>query len=206
MKALWVLGAGGHAKSVIDAARTAGGYHVAGLLDDDIGRSGTEVLGAFVQGIVSQESIARLAIEWAVIAVGSNVDRQRLAERCVGFVRWATLVHARAYLAPGVVLGEGTVVMAGAVVQPDTHVGKHVIINTASSVDHDGRIGDYAHIAPAARLGGAVTIGAGALLGLGCAVLPERVVGDWTVVGAGAVVAHDVPAGARVKGLPARQY
>jgi len=59
-------------------------------------------------------------------------------------------------------------------------------------------------IAPGAHLGGEVTIGEGVLIGIGATVMPQRRVGDWAVVGAGACVVEDVPDGVTVVGVPAR--
>ena len=42
-------------------------------------------------------------------------------------------------------------------------------------------------------------------VGLGASVLPDRTVGDDAVVGAGAVVTKDVPVGATVVGVPAKE-
>jgi acetyltransferase-like isoleucine patch superfamily enzyme len=52
-------------------------------------------------------------------------------------------------------------------------------------------------------LGGSVSIGARALVGIGSTVLPGLKVGDDAVVGGGAVVVRSVPAGATVVGVPA---
>ncbi|MEK7745211.1 MAG: hypothetical protein AAB576_00925 [Elusimicrobiota bacterium] len=43
----------------------------------------------------------------------------------------------------------------------------------------------------------------GAYLYTGAKVIPDRTVGDWAVVAAGAVVTRDVPVGGRVAGVPA---
>lgn len=204
MRPIWVVGSGGHAKVIIDTLRAAGTYEVAGLLDDDPRRLGASVLGIAVRDRASPESVARLGIEHAILAVGANRARAEIASRLAGLVSWAVAIHPRAYLAPGVRIGAGTVVFAGAVVQPDSTIGTHVILNTSSSVDHDCVIGNFAHVAPGVHLAGGVAIGEGSLLGIGGNVLPGCSIGPWVTIGAGALVVQDVPGGVTAKGVPAR--
>ena len=204
MRPIWIIGAGGHAKVVIDTLRTLGTFDVLGVLDDDPLRLGTEVLGVPVRGEASLESIDRFGIEQAIIAIGSNRARAAVAGRLADRVSWATAIHPTAHLAPGVRIGEGTVVFAGAIVQPSSVIGHHVILNTACSVDHDGSIGDFVHIAPGVRLAGNVQVGAGVLLGIGCSVIPERTIGAWATIGAGSVVVDDIPPDVTAKGIPAK--
>ncbi|MHB8510966.1 MAG: acyltransferase [Actinomycetota bacterium] len=48
-------------------------------------------------------------------------------------------------------------------------------------------------------------IGIGASIGAGAIVVPPRTIGEWAMIAAGAVVAHDVAAHALVVGAPAKQ-
>ena len=66
------------------------------------------------------------------------------------------------------------------------------------AVDGQGGSGDVI------ALGGTVTVGDGAFVGLGARVLPGITIGERATVGAGAVVHRDVPAGATMVGVPAR--
>src|SRR6056297_307029 len=118
---VWVIGAGGHAKVVI-ATLQASGRDVAGVLDDDAAKHGTTVLGVPVLGPVE-----RAAGGEALVAIGNNAVRKRIAE-ALPEVRWASAVHPSAVVHPSVQVGAGSVVFAGAVVQPETRLGRHVIV------------------------------------------------------------------------------
>jgi acetyltransferase-like isoleucine patch superfamily enzyme len=53
-------------------------------------------------------------------------------------------------------------------------------------------------------LGGAARVGSFSLLGLGAAVLPGVSVGSRSIIGAGSVVARDIPDDVVAMGVPAR--
>ncbi len=203
MRPLWIIGSGGHAKVAIDTARSTGEFDVIGCLDDDPGRLGQTILGVAVCGPVNEESFRKHRIDKAIIAIGSNAARQTIATTFANRLAWATIVHARAYVAESVALGAGSLVCAGAVIQPDVRIGSHAIVNTSASIDHDSTLGDFTHIAPGAHLAGNVEVGNGTFVGLGSNVIPGRRVGAWTIVGAGAAVTKDLPANVTAVGAPA---
>jgi len=197
-----VFGAGGHAKVVL-AALEAAGERVRGVYDDAPGAAGRSVLGVPVLGPLSQaveDGVLR-----AVIAIGSNPVRKRIAESpAFAGLSWASVVHPFSFVAPSVVLGEGSVVFAGSVLQPDVVVGRHAVVNTAATVDHDGRLGDYCQVCPGAHLAGTVTLEEGVFVATGASLVPGVTVGAWSTVGAGAVVVGDLPSHTKALGVPAR--
>lgn len=202
---LWIFGAGGHAKVVIDCA-TSAGFSVVGVFDDDATLQGQRIAGAPVIGgrhSVDELLEARPAA-YRAIAIGQNVLRRQLAEELPGRDAPA-MVHARAWVERSVSLGDGTVVFAGAVINADAKVGAQVIVNTAASLDHDCVVCDFVHIAPGARVCGGVHIGARTLVGAGSIVVPGVRIGDDCVIGAGSVVLGDVPSGQVFAGNPARE-
>lgn len=201
---IWILGAGGHAKVVIEAIREASAFEISGILDDNSARHGQTVRGVPIVDAMTPEAISKHGVKHAVIAIGDNRTRARIATELTGLVSWPVIVHSRAIVDSAVQLAEGTVVCAGAVVQPDTRVGRHAILNTACSVDHDCVVGNFAHVAPGVHIAGGVIVGEGTLVGIGSSVIPGRSIGAWSIVGAGAVVVADIPHRSVATGVPAR--
>ncbi len=192
-----VVGGGGHAKVVISTVQQAG-YSVVRVLDDDISRWGTKILGIPITGPISalQEG------QKALLAIGDNSMRKSIVEGLK--LEWLTVVHPAAHVHPSVKLGSGTVVFAGAVIQPDTTIGNQVIVNTGATIDHDCILDDYVHVAPGCHLAGNVRVGEGTILGIGSSVIPNIRIGSWTTVGAGGIVIDDLPNGIVAVGIPAR--
>jgi UDP-perosamine 4-acetyltransferase len=198
-----IIGAGGHAKVVIEALQAAGFPPPLGCIDPQPPTS--TVLGVPVLG--GDEILERLRAGGAVaavVALGGNALRLRIGDRlaAMGFALPAVL-HPASQRSPSAVVEEGAVVMARACLGPETRIGRLAIVNTNAVVEHDNIIGAGAHVAPGCALAGNVSIGARALVGVGSAVRPGIVIGEDAVVGAGSAVVRDVPPGARVAGAPA---
>lgn len=197
------MGAGGHAKVVIEALRDAG-FTPAGIVDPHPASAsllGVPVLG----GDERLPSLRAAGIEEAVVALGANRMRERMGARLrdLGFGLPA-VVHPAAFVSPSARIDDGAVIMARAVAGTLAGIGPLAILNTGCVVDHDNRIGACAHVAPGAALAGNVTVGDRALVGVGAAVRPGITIGADAVIGAGSAVVRDVPVGAIVGGVPAR--
>jgi UDP-perosamine 4-acetyltransferase len=199
-----VLGAGGHAKVVIELIRAGGRYHIAGVIGANSATG--NVLGVDVIGTDADlPSLRRKGLEYAFVAIGDNGKRSSAGQRLkqYGF-QLINAISPAAIISPTVLLGQGIAVMAGAVINAQSRVDEHAIINTRASVDHDCHIGDGAHIAPGCALAGNVTVGRLAFLGVGVHAIPGVRIGESAIVGAGACIVRDVPAHALARGVPAR--
>lgn len=201
---VFVFGASGHAKVVIDAIERAGLRCVAFVCDDGREKQGTMLMGYPVGG--REELLARRSVTSAgVVGIGDNAARmsvaQWLLENDCALIR---VVHPSANIGREVTIEDGTVVMAGCVINTGTRVGRNVIINTAATVDHDCDVGDGVHVGPGAHICGHVTIGARTLVGAGTTVIPSVRIGSGAIVGAGSTVLTDIPDGARAGGTPCR--
>ncbi len=203
------LGAGTHAKSVLEAIRSGDRFEVTALVDDDATRAGGRILGVPV--VADSSSLPRFQAEdirHAFVGVGGTRDsgpRRRVFERLreAGF-ELPEIVHRFASVSEWARVGSGAQVLAAAVVSADAEIGAGAIVNTGAIVEHDCRIGEHAHLAPGVRLAGLVDVGANAHIGIGAVVIEGVRIGAGAFVAAGAVVVRDVEEGARVAGVPAR--
>lgn len=203
-----VLGAGGHAKVLIDALQ-AHSIPIRGILDNDPGKQSGDILGVPVLGTDEKLSAWQPHEVVLVNALGSIKSPQPRASlfeslHAQGY-SFLSVVHPSAMVSPHAHLGEGVQIMAGAVVQAGARLGNDCLVNTGALIDHDCIIGDHTHVAPGAIFSGDVIVGSHAHIGAGATVIQGVHIGNRCLVAAGAVVIHDVPDGIRVAGVPARE-
>jgi len=133
MSGVIIIGAGGHANSIIDAMRSTG-LEPSGAISR--GPSPGQTVGG-VPVIGSDDDLGRLFSEGtyhAVLGIGSVGDttaRRVIVERAsaTGF-HFETVVHRTAYVSPNATLGAGVFIGAGAIVGPGVTVGDFAIVNS----------------------------------------------------------------------------
>jgi sugar O-acyltransferase (sialic acid O-acetyltransferase NeuD family) len=191
-------GAGGMGREMVQAARLDPRPR-AFLADGPVEPyPGVEAIG--FEALTAEDEIC--------VAVGDPALRRRLAERCAG-ARFATVVAPTAIVDPTARIGEGAAICDFVMINSLARIGRHFQANYYSHVSHDCVIGDYVTFSPRTsclgnvHVGDGVFVGAGAVIRNGSAGKPLRI-GEGAVIGMGAVVTGDVPARARVVGVPAR--
>ena len=188
-KNLILVGGGGHCRSLIDVAESAG-YTVLGVLDmpEDIGK---EILSTHVVGTDDDIPYWVDKAEF-LISVGFIKDpstRIRLYDRIKkAGGKLATVVASTAYVSRYAILGEGTVVMHHAFVNAGARVGDNVILNTFADIEHDSVIGDQCHISTGAVINGGCRVGNRCFIGSQSVLVQGVSIADDIIVGAGSVV------------------
>lgn len=207
-----VIGGGGHARVVIDVIRSRPEqWEFLGFVDPQACEHTQTLLGTPRLGddAALRERAGQVAGIWGVLGVGglapSELRRRIVASYEGSGIQWASPVHARATVSTSADVAPGAVVMAGAVVNAGARIGEHAVINTGAVVEHDGRVSAFALVGPGAVVGGGAAIEEDAFVGMGARVRDHVTVGRGAVVGMGAVVVKDVPPGAKVVGVPARE-
>lgn len=204
MKDLILVGGGGHCKSVIDVAESAG-YHIIGILDM-LGEVGNRVLGYKVIGTDDDIPFYVDNAEF-VITVGfikNPAVRIRIYDKIKeAGGKLATLIASTAYVSKYANLGEGTVVMHHAMVNAGAQLGTNCIINTFCNIEHDAVIGNQCHISTGTMVNGNCKVGDRVFIGSQSVMANGISVGNDIIVGAGSFIRKSLKEKGIYSGNPA---
>ena len=188
-KNLILLGGGGHCKSVIDVAESAG-YTILGILDkpEEVGK---KVLSYQVIG--TDDDIDKYVDKAEfVITVGqikSSTVRRQIAERIEkAGGTLATIIAPDAVVSKYATIGQGTVILHHCVVNADARIGSNCIINTMVNIEHDVEIGDFCHISTGTMVNGTVKIGSDTFVGSGSIIYNNIEIPGCSIIPAGTTV------------------
>lgn len=198
---LIVVGAGGHAMSVADAALSSG-WTLAGFYSpEDSGPA--SALGPVFSTLEMDVVVSHAFI----LGIGTNYAREiaftRITDRFPS-ATFVTVVHKTAWVSAHALVHPGATILAHAAVGPGSIVGRGAILNTGASLDHESSLGNYASLGPGARTGGRVVVGDRTMIGMQASILQGISVGDDVVIGAHSLVNRDVIGNTVTWGVPGR--
>lgn len=204
---VFIFGAGGHTKVIIDIIEKENVHELVCVLDDDKNLWGTTILDYPIKG--GKNQLQTLKQEYpeikAIIGIGENKVREKIYNILKGEqFEFARTIHPSAQIARNVTIGSGTVIMANTAINTDSIIGINCIINTGTTIDHENIIEDYVHLSPGVHLSGNVVIKKAVHMGTGSNVIPGITIGSYTIIGAGTTVIKDIPNNVTAVGIPAK--
>lgn len=208
MNNLIIIGAGGFGREVlwlierINHEKTT--WNVLGFLDDN------RILGELINNypvLGKIDDITKYQESFFVTAIGASKTRKTVIDK-IGTIfpeaKFATLIDPSVIMSECVEIGKGSIVCAGNIITVNIRIGNHVIINLDCTVGHDAQINDFVTLYPSVNVSGMTSIGYASEVGTGTQIIQGKNIGNYTIVGAGAVVVKDIPSNCTAVGIPAK--
>ena len=200
-KKLIIIGAGSLGRLTLDTVLKEGSYQKDSIAFIDDGKEiGDKIYGVPVIGTISDINKIDINHNDFIIAIANNKIRSNIAETYD--LNYITTIHPDATISEFARIGKGNIILPNCSVDPGVSIENHVIVNKNSSIGHDSILDDYSQVSPGCCLGGYVHLKQGVFLGLGTNILPEKEIGENTIIGAGSTVTKDIPSNCTAVGTP----
>ena len=206
-KPLILVGGGGHCRSVIEAAESAG-MTIKGILDlpSEVGK---KILGYEVIG--SDDNIPQYVDKAEFIITVGFIKNPAIRIKIYNRIKeaggkLATIIASTARISKYATVGEGTVIMHQAFVNAGAQIGENCIINTFCNIEHDAHVGAQSHISTGAMVNGDCNVGERVFIGSQSVLANGISVGDDIIVGAGSLVRKSITKAGVYSGNPATMY
>lgn len=209
MKDLIIFGASGFGREVAWLVerinKVSPTWNLLGFLDDNDDIQGENINGYKVLGKI--DAVTSYPDAYFVCAIGAARTRERIIESMIALnpnIKFGTVIDPTVEMSDLVTIGEGTIICAHTIITVNITIGRHVIINLDCTVGHDAEIKDFVTLYPSVNVSGITNIGHAVELGTGMQIIQGKSVGDYSIVGAGAVVVKDIPEKCTAVGSPAK--
>lgn len=198
-KPVIILGAGGHAKVLIESLRK-NNVEIIGLTTPDM-PAGHKIYGVNVLGddkIISHYSPEKVDLVNGVGVVACSSRRWEISRyfRHSGY-SFAPIIHSSVIVPSDISLASGVQLMAGSIFQPGVSIGQDTIINTGAIIDHDVKIEMNCHIAPGVAICGGTSIGKNSFIGVGTKIIESISIGENCFIAAGSTIYQNINTGTR---------
>lgn len=208
MQNIAIIGAGGfgrEVKTIIDSInKISATYNFIGFYDDGK-EKGSIVNGFPVLGGIGDVNLVTADLSIAV-AIGDPKTKKKIISLIQNNkISYPNIVSPNAEISEDfVVLGKGNIICSGVIITCNIDIKDFVILNLMCTVGHDTIINDYSSFMPSVNISGEVDIKEGVYVGTGAKIINQLEIGEFTIVGAGAVVSKSLPAKCTAVGIPAK--
>ncbi|MEY8509748.1 acetyltransferase [Lachnospiraceae bacterium 42-17] len=199
-----LVGAGGHAKSIIDSIEKNNCYRILGFTDImhvDKYRGYPYLGNDDILNKYFEKGVKYAFITLGFLGGASNI-RTLLYEKLknIGY-KLPVIIDPSAIIASDVKIGEGSFIGKGCIVNSAAHVEEMCIINTGAVIEHDNEIGSYSHISVNSTLCGNVTVGSYTFIGANATIIQGKNIGSKSIIGAGSIILRDIFPAEKVYGV-----
>lgn len=202
-----IIGAGTYGEVYLAYLQEAG-IDVVGFLDDDPKYEHQVVRDLPVLGPISKlETLKKTdGVEAVYCPLGNNKLRVNFLThaRELGY-QTPNFIHPNVSISPDVSIGNGVYVLLGTTIMPHTIIKDYVMISMGVHLAHHCVLDEGVFLSTGCNFGASIHAHKYAYCGISSTIMTGiHELGEDCLIGAGAVVIHDVPDGAVMAGVPAK--
>lgn len=200
MKKVIFVGAGEYAESVYDSMAKEE-YDLIGFVDEYKKgyHMGKPILAATIEEVFNFRDYAYF------ISIGDTEPRKRQFEAVKRLgLETINIIDKTALISDSVKIGTGNFIGKMAVINIGTVIGDNNMVNSKSLIEHHCTIMNHTRIATATVMNGDVVVEDGAYLGSMACCIGQQRLGEFSIIGAGAVVLGNIEPHCTAVGVPAR--
>ena len=205
---LAIIGAGELASQVIHYANLDGRYLPVGVFVD------------YPEDLQSFEGLKRLGslhdveelykngfFDCLFIAIGYKhlAFKQSLHASLKGKIPFATIIANATFIDPSSKIGEDVIIYPGTIIDKDVIIEDNVLLNLGATISHNCVVGDSSFVGVRTAVSGFAKIGSCCFIGTNSTISDNISICDNAIIGASAVVIHDVVEEGVYIGVPAKK-
>jgi len=208
MKDIAIFGAGGFGreiKIIIDAInKVTPTYNLIGFFDD--GKN----VGELINSIPVLGGLQQLHQYNKPLAIAFSVADPNVRKKIVNSIKntnitYPNIIHPNVDLGGDQIsLGQGNIICNGNILTCNITILDFVILNLQCTVGHDSVLKSYCSVMPSVSISGEVILNEGVYIGVGARIINQVEIGEFSVVGSGAVVTKSLPSYITAVGVPAK--
>lgn len=200
MDKLYIIGCGGHARSVADTYLRNWPNSKLVFVDPNA-RAGEQVLGF---NLITKITADELLGHPVFIGIGDNALRTEIFQE-YSLQNITKIASPSAYISPSATLSRGCFAGNFCHIGPEAFIDENTILNTGSIIEHGVKIGKHSHIAPNVSVSGNTTIGNHVFIGVGTSIIDKLTICDNVIIGAGSCVIDDIKIPGTYAGVPIKK-
>jgi len=202
-----IIGAGTYGEVYLAYLQEAG-VDIIGFLDDDPKYKNKMVRDVPVLGPISKLNTLKKSygIDAIYCPLGNNKLRVKLLTEAKEYgYQTPNYIHPNVSISPDVIIGDGVYILLGTTIMPHTIIKDFVMISMGVHLAHHCILEEGVFLSTGCNFGASIHAHKYAYCGISSTIMTGiNELGEDCLIGAGAVVIHDVPARAVMAGVPAK--
>ncbi len=201
-----IIGAGVHGEVYLSYLKEIG-IEVVGFLDDSDEKVGKVIRGIPVLGKINLlETLSEtMGVDSVFCPIGNNKVRVRILKKAqeLGY-ETPNFIHSSVIISPDVEIGKGVYILPRTTIMPYAKICDFCMISEGTNLTHHSVLNEGTFLSLGVNFGASIIAEKFAYVGMGATIMTGvKRIGEDCLVGAGAVVIKDVPAGACEAGCDA---